>query len=64
MARALGLLTLAEGVETQSQFQTLLELGCDQFQGSCSAGLSQRNPSSRRWPISPGAWREARQLTS
>jgi EAL domain-containing protein (putative c-di-GMP-specific phosphodiesterase class I) len=33
MARALGLLTLAEGVETQGQFQTLLELGCDQFQG-------------------------------
>lgn len=33
MAKALGLLTLAEGVETQSQFESLLELGCDQFQG-------------------------------
>jgi diguanylate cyclase (GGDEF)-like protein/PAS domain S-box-containing protein len=33
MARALGLLTLAEGVETQSQFENLMELGCDQFQG-------------------------------
>ncbi|WP_259719927.1 bifunctional diguanylate cyclase/phosphodiesterase [Synechococcus sp. CS-1328] len=33
MARELGLRTLAEGVETEKQWQLLLELGCDLFQG-------------------------------
>lgn len=33
MARELGLSTLAEGVETEKQWQLLRELGCDLFQG-------------------------------
>ena len=33
MARALGLETVAEGVETQEQYDTLVELGCDAIQG-------------------------------
>lgn len=33
MARQLGLITLAEGVENATQFDLLLELGCDLFQG-------------------------------
>ncbi|KEF42036.1 MAG: hypothetical protein ER33_07910 [Cyanobium sp. CACIAM 14] len=33
MAKELGLMTLAEGVETAQQLKTLQELGCDQFQG-------------------------------
>ncbi len=33
LADSLDLVTIAEGVETQSQFQTLLEKGCDLFQG-------------------------------
>ncbi len=33
MARSLKLQTVAEGVETQSQLDTLRGLGCDQFQG-------------------------------
>ena len=33
IARKLGLQTMAEGVETQAQFEALKELGCDSFQG-------------------------------
>jgi len=33
IARKLGLQSMAEGVETQAQYQALLELGCDSFQG-------------------------------
>ena len=33
IARKLGLQTMAEGVETQAQFEALRELGCDSFQG-------------------------------
>ena len=33
MARALGLETVAEGVETREQYDTLVELGCDAIQG-------------------------------
>jgi EAL domain-containing protein (putative c-di-GMP-specific phosphodiesterase class I) len=33
IARKLGLQTMAEGVETQAQYQALKELGCDSFQG-------------------------------
>lgn len=33
MARALGLETVAEGVDTQEQYDTLAELGCDAIQG-------------------------------
>jgi EAL domain-containing protein (putative c-di-GMP-specific phosphodiesterase class I) len=33
LARALGLATVAEGVETEAQHQHLRELGCDQLQG-------------------------------
>ena len=33
MAHSLKLQTVAEGVETQSQFDTLRGMGCDQFQG-------------------------------
>ena len=33
MARSLKLTTVAEGVETQSQFDSLCTMGCDQFQG-------------------------------
>ena len=33
MAHELGLSCLAEGVESESQHQHLLELGCDSFQG-------------------------------
>lgn len=33
MARALGLETVAEGVDTQEQYDTLVELGCDAIQG-------------------------------
>ena len=33
MARALGLRTLAEGVEQRAQADALLALGCDQMQG-------------------------------
>ena len=33
MARALGLETVAEGVDTQERYDTLVELGCDAMQG-------------------------------
>ena len=33
LARALSLTTVAEGVETQAQFDLLKELGCDRVQG-------------------------------
>lgn len=33
LARSLGLTTVAEGVETEAQFQTLVGLGCDDIQG-------------------------------
>jgi EAL domain-containing protein (putative c-di-GMP-specific phosphodiesterase class I) len=33
MARALGITTVAEGVETQVQAARLMELGCDTVQG-------------------------------
>ena len=33
MARALGITTVAEGVETQAQATRLHELGCDEVQG-------------------------------
>lgn len=33
IAKKLGLRTVAEGVETQAQWQTLRDLGCDSFQG-------------------------------
>jgi len=33
LAHGLGMACIAEGVETESQRQILLELGCDQFQG-------------------------------
>lgn len=33
MAKAVGIKTIAEGVETQEQLDVLTELGCDQVQG-------------------------------
>lgn len=33
LARSLGLTTVAEGVETEAQFETLVALGCDDIQG-------------------------------
>lgn len=33
LGRALGLTTLAEGVETEAQARLLRQLGCDQVQG-------------------------------
>jgi len=63
MARALGLLTLAEGVETQGQFQSLLELGCDQFQGYLF-GRPQPTESFERTVADLAGGLQARQLTS
>jgi len=63
MARALGLLTLAEGVETSAQFQNLLELGCDQFQG-CLFGRPQTTKSFERTLADLAGGLEAQQLTS
>lgn len=33
MARSINIITIAEGVETEEQFELLKELGCDQIQG-------------------------------
>ena len=33
IARQLGILVVAEGVETQQQYERLLALGCDYIQG-------------------------------
>jgi len=33
MAKSLGLVTVAEGVETEAQLELLKTLGCDQIQG-------------------------------
>jgi diguanylate cyclase (GGDEF)-like protein len=33
MAKSIGIKTIAEGVETEEQLNTLIELGCDQVQG-------------------------------
>lgn len=33
MARALGMTTTGEGIETTAQYDQLIELGCDQGQG-------------------------------
>ena len=63
MARALGLLTLAEGVETSAQFQNLLELGCDQFQGYLF-GRPQTTESFERTLADLAGGLEAQQLTS
>jgi len=63
MARALGLLTLAEGVETATQFQTLLDLGCDQFQGYLF-GRPQATESFEQTLADLAGGLEARQLTS
>lgn len=45
----LGMLVLAEGVETASELQTVLELGCDLFQGYLLARPGPRFPT-YQWP--------------
>ncbi len=63
MAQSLGLLTLAEGVETEGQFQSLLELGCDQFQGYLF-GRPQPTDSFEQALAALAGGQEARLLTS
>ena len=60
MAQALGIGTLAEGVETEAARATLARLGCDQFQGylagaadvarrdACPGSAAFRRPPARR----------------
>ncbi|WP_370653337.1 EAL domain-containing protein [Lacisediminimonas sp.] len=33
LGQSLGFITIAEGVETQAQFESLRAQGCDEFQG-------------------------------
>ncbi len=51
MAHSLKLQTVAEGVETQSQFDSLRGMGCDQFQGYLIRIRSARKMSGRSWRV-------------
>lgn len=54
MARSLGLRALAEGVETQAQVDTLLELGCTEVQGYWFGRPAPANVFAEKWLVASG----------
>jgi EAL domain-containing protein (putative c-di-GMP-specific phosphodiesterase class I) len=60
MAHSLKLLVIAEGVETEAQFASLKDLGCDEFQGYYASPALPPAEFERRFVrqgASPGATR-------
>jgi EAL domain-containing protein (putative c-di-GMP-specific phosphodiesterase class I) len=53
LSHALGVLPVAEGVETQEQAQDLVAPGCEVAQGSSSPGPVRRRPSPTFWRRGP-----------
>jgi len=50
LAKALGLQVIAEGIETEDQRQTLIDLGCTLGQGFL---IARPGPPERIWPLRP-----------
>ena len=55
LASSFGMTTIAEGVETRAQLATVVELGCAEAQGYCSASRNGSKRSSRSPPSSAAA---------